>query len=244
MLTQLTIGRRPVLGTFSKAIKGSASINFSQSGGDNCWRGCRHHPDPLESVEDPTRACYAVACERLYKNLSAQLQRHESEGAESVLERGIDELKRRKRVPWLRVSAMGSVPDKLTDRLVNGFRRLAQTVSPDRIHIPIESPDKARAYRDALPELCIRETAQTLDRFLSADCPVSYTAGSADQTRRERVDEAKSVAKARKDKSGRKAIACPAVASRFLQGKTNPKSKCGSCTACANPSIDVVYAFH
>ena len=66
-----------ILGSFSKGIDGSVTINFARSGGIHCDRSCAHHPQ--STAARPTCACYGVRTE--YRpdrcQLAAKLERHE-----------------------------------------------------------------------------------------------------------------------------------------------------------------------
>src|SRR5262245_31475145 len=114
------------------------------------------------------------------------------------------------------------------------------------VHFPVELPGKARTYRRIVRGLAvIRESIHSAARWLRTSGACSTVAGTREMSRLERVAEAKRVAVLRTAATGRKCIVCPAVAARYLNGnKPNDKAKCGNCTACAMPDVDVVYPLH
>jgi hypothetical protein len=88
---------------------------------------------------------------------------------------------------------------------------------------------------------------------------VSFTAGEnvgkGSDKRRRILAAAVAAAAAWSARTGRKTIVCPAVRvsflSRYKNGKTRDENrawresaKCGSCTACAQSHIDIVYPAH
>lgn len=240
-----------VVGTFGKGTEGSLSVNFSTSGGANCDSGCVHlgvncYAQRIEVRPDRTQ-------------LRAKLERHEKMPAAMVCGAAIleiqDLLRRGKVIPWVRVSTAGSLPQPAAVRgnklFTQQFRALLQLCKRNGIpvHIPVESYLKARFYRALAVDLAtIRESAQTRERFLGAAGAVSFADPSdKPHTMRERIDRARNLAAQRAQRSGRKAIVCPAVVAGFrakLGAPKNELAKCGNCTACAAPHIDVVYPLH
>ncbi len=248
-----------ILGTFSKGIEGSITINFSLSGGRNCDIACPHHPRSVAA--SATKACYALRVEGRpdRSNLKRKLQRHARFSAVTICNRALMEVielqRKGESIPWLRVSTNGSLPqpaDVRGNRLfVDALRRLISHCrqSGIPIHIPVETYAKARFYRALLGSLAIvRESAHSSERFLRAAGAVSVVAGNRDQSRIQRVESARQLAAARRLATGRKCIVCPAVANSFAArrdpGKRNARAKCGVCVACALADVDVVYPLH
>ena len=241
----LTVNGRTVLGTFSKGVTGSAALNFGQSGGQNCDKVCPFHPESTAPNPDGVR-CYAVRVESRpdRQTLAAKLQRHEQAKPADVVRAADAECKERAyRLPWFRVSAFGSVPSRVPLPLVRLLWRLADAGTP--IHLPVESKAKRARYQSALGDrVAVRWSAPTPSAFLSEPGIVSTVAGSMDQRPADRVRAARDLAKERRQASGRGCIVCPAVTVRHLRKSPSPHAKCGGCTACADPALDVVYPAH
>lgn len=245
----LTIGgARPVLGSFSKGASGSLALNFAPSGGANCATSCPYHPESTAANAAPGGArCYAARCEARpdRAGLAAKLERHAAAGADAVIEAATAELAARGwRLPWLRISAFGSVPAVPPQRLRAMLERLRDAGTP--VHLPVETSRKARRYRQAVGDIvAVRESVATLRRWRTAPGPVSGVAGSMADSPRERVASAKAAAADRARRTGRRVVVCPAVAERALRGRrATGSAKCGRCTACADPAVDIVYPAH
>ena len=247
MIATLTVDRRPILGTFTKALPGSAALNYGRSGGANCDTGCPYHPASTSAQAAPNAArCYAATCERRHdrQQLASKLARHESAGADAVTARADAECRARAyRLPWFRVSAFGSVPAEPP----RGFRRLLSRLhdAGTPVHLPIETARKANRYRRHLDGLgiAVRESVATRRRWKTAPGACSIVAGSMEDRPRERVTIAKALAAERTAATGRRCIVCPAVAAMHLRTGSD-RAKCGACTACADPATDVVYPVH
>ena len=232
----------------SKLVKDSAAVSFDLSGSErssgestNCDPRCRL----LE-------LCYASRIERIYKGLNAKLADHAKRGPLWVVNQAILQL-RPKPIRWFRFSVNGSVPEKYSlgsdwPKFTTALRILiskAQVLGA-KVHFPVESINKARAYRTALQGLniVVRRSVQTgLSAAINAKdhCSIVISDGplhSGCVTKEEkRTNTAASYAAAKRIRAaGRSAVVCPAVAG---------SSKCGKCTACADPAVDiVVYPFH
>ena len=247
MVTGLTIGGKPVLGSFGKGLPGSITLNFSTSGGNNCDRGCRYHPDSTHALAAPTVArCYAATCENRHDRtqLRAKLERHEATDASVLITLAMSELDRKGwDAPWFRFSAFGSVPMEVPDNFADLILQLRAHGVP--IHLPIETAEKAERYRHALvgTGVAVRESATDMLRWETVATPMSMVAGSMEDKPAKRIRDAKELAALRAAGTGRKVIVCPAVAAMHLRTKSD-KAKCGACTACANPNLDVVYPVH
>lgn len=247
-----------VLGSFSKGINGSVSINFGLSGGIHCDSGCAHHPEQ-------NGTCYAAILERRHDRtqLKNKLARHESLPAWKVCGAALIELQtlesKGKAIPWVRISTDGSVPQpENCDKLfVRQFRTLMSWCARRNIpvHFPVESHAKAEFYRAIVGDsVTVRESLQIDGLHTTTHGAVSFTAGrhitSGSNIRDRRVAHAKELARERFKSTGRKTIVCPAITTSFRnrtkEGKSLglPLAKCGSCTACANRNLDIVYPQH
>jgi hypothetical protein len=255
MISLTVLSERPVLGSFEKAIEGSRSLNFGISGGRNCDRRCIHHPDSV--AEQATFACYAVRTEirPQRRGLKKKLQRHEAAGAHKIAIRALEELKDAvvsgQGCPWLRISTNGSVPqpNQASESFLRALNELLEfcLLADIPVHFPVETADKARFYRQKVGyRAVVRESAQSLNRFLTAPGAVSFVGGDPAMSRIERVAAAKLIASMRTRRTNRKTIVCPAVADMYLHGTPHAesKSKCGNCVACANGGTDIIYPLH
>lgn len=243
LVSEYVRGAFAVLGSFGKGVPGSASLNFGLSGGRNCARSCRHHPDHPHAAANPADACYAWILEKRHDRtqLRDKLARHEALPASVIVGRAHVELERealhdKAPRPWFRFSTDGSLPDKrkaLSDstfarRLVALVEFVNKRSGRGRIHLPVETAAKAAFYREILGDLCtVRESLQTprmTPETIAAHPipagPVSFTAGEdvpAGPSRRLRVLAAATAAAAAWAKrTGRKTIVCPAVRVSFL----------------------------
>jgi hypothetical protein len=250
----------PIIGSFGKGIEGSISINFGVSGGSDCDTLCKHHPK--SAAKDATKLCYAVRSETRpdRTQLAAKLKRHQEMPPALVLGKTLLEIQqivnRGKRIPWVRISTNGALPIPEKVRFNKLFRNqlralLSYCASKGiPVHIPTESFGKARFYRSIVKDLAVvRESIQGgLKRLKTATGAVSYVAGDQGMTRLERVDAARSAAKARRESTGRKTVVCPAIlnswAARRDKSKLNARAKCGACVACAARDVDIVYPLH
>ena len=264
MITTLTIkGRPPVLGTFSKGTPGSVSINFNESAGPDCDDGCRWKDN----------GCYAQTVEARpdRQPLAAKLARHGNTRPDWILSRGLAELEARAEPPpWVRLCTNGSLPANPTPAMAKQIRRLgdyaAENDMLDHLHIPAESARKAAAYRAMDRRLVVRESAQTWHRWINARGPMSTVASGPGISFLDRITEARRVAQARRDATGRPGGVSPAVTQTFRQkiwmaGRIGaarrgvewtapkpPSMKCGppgvGCNLCARRNYDVTYPFH
>ena len=253
--TTITIGGyAPVLGSFSKALAGSAALNFGTSGGANCDTGCPYHPTSTSNNAAPDVArCYAAACEARpdRQSLAAKLARHDDTDAVDLITAAMVELSYRAyRLPWFRISAFGSVPARVPANLRHMLEKLTASGTP--VHFPIETARKASRYRRALDgiDVAVRESVASMRRWKTAPDACSIVAGTMQQPPRERIKVAQVVASIRRKATGRRCIVCPAISTSFIRLQRNAKAqavrpiKCGTCTACADPEIDAVYPVH
>ncbi len=254
MLLNVLPTQYPVLGGFGKGVPGSISINFGLSGGKNCDKACRHHPDTTS--DNPTHACYAVRVEIRpdRQGLLNKLKRHEQAGAVRVAKRALKEIqhliKSGTKIPWVRFNTAGSFPQPRDASLtfLNIMRELLELLDQNNIpvHAPVETKEKAEFYRKEFGwRVVIRESAQSTKRFLTGRTPMTMVAGEGDMSRKERIKSSKLMAEMRFERTGRRTFVCPAVSASFLYREAdNSKAKCGSCTLCAQPGVDVIYPLH
>jgi hypothetical protein len=254
-----------VLGEFSKSVDGSKSLNFDVSAGSNCDDQCRYHP--RSTADNAVGGCYAVVVESRAdrRQLTDKLVRHGKTDPVTIVNAAIVEIgqltEKRKKLPWFRFSTNGSVPklSELSERkktaVISAFRALVKTLSVNgcdrsRIHLPVETADKAREYSELSDVVTIRESVQSVDHSYKPSWGCSFVVGEDIQDGKNitgrRVDAAKQFAKKRLESTGRKTIVCPAVTSGWQKRFSGRPDKilCGQCTACANTNLDVVYPYH
>lgn len=257
---------RSALGTFSKGNAYSLSLNFGVSGGRHCDASCSHHPQSTAS--DATGDCYAVRSELRHDRaqLAAKLERHELLPPSRTIGKAILELqdliRRGKRVDWLRISTNGSVPQwngpGCTSLFKSQFLALLRLCKANgiKIHFPVETAEKAEGYRSLIGDLAVvRESVQDLEQFVNSAEAVSTSAGAGLRLL-DRVALCRQIAKRRIVAVGRKTIVCPAVTSTIRKKlERDPArkgqreaaaecSKCGTCTACSMPHVDILYPAH
>ncbi len=245
-----TIQPKPILGTFGKGVKGSIAFNYGNSCGADCDLSCPYHIKSISKwAKDRKVRCYAHSTENRGDrgNLLNKLTRHQSTNRTDLTALAIAETERigTDKIPWLRVSAFGSVPTIPPPN----FRQFCLPFADGKtLHLPVESYSKTVQYRKVLRGLnvAVRRSCPTVNHFIRAsiqDNPVSVVVGNMDQTPRERLDESRLVAKKRSRLTNRKCIVCPAIAVQHMN-KPSKKAKCGNCTACANSKIDIIYPAH
>jgi hypothetical protein len=219
----------PILGEFGKGIKGSYHLSFGMSAGKHCLNSCIHK----------AMDCYAVKTERFRSALGKKQERHENTHPTLLVNRAIMEVQTKKAIPWFRFSSFGSAPNKTVARgkgFVAAMVRLSGLLDPRKTHFPVESKSKAEFYRRILPAFTIRESLQSKKRLQDFNKQASIVVGEWSQTPLERAETARATAREVKRTRGKTAVVCPAVVSN---------SKCGQCTACASPLVDlVVYPLH
>ena len=230
---------KPTIGSFSKAVEGSVSLNFAESGGENCDPSCSAFV---------LKICYAMHTEKVKPCIAVSGKRKRLAGFAACCLEYAAQIKRKvakgESIPWLRFSTFGSVPNRpLSAGEVSAFVTLVRSfLDGTPVHFPVETADKARRFRSIaaihnLP-LVVRESCQTDAR--AAEClaqglPSSRIAYHG-RNKRERLANAMLSAK------GTGAAVCPAIASTIL--KRN-RIKCGQCTLCAQSSrIQIIYPQH
>jgi hypothetical protein len=243
-----------VLGTFSKGCEGSVALNFGVSGGASCDNGC---------VAKQLNDCYAITNENRpdRKQLKNKALRHEATPpgilcgmAQVELQRKLD---KGYTLRWFRYSASSTVPqpEEADGLFVTQFRNLTKFVVKQGagVHLPVESPRKAKFYRDLVGDLvCVRESLQKPGEHLTTQGAVSFIAGREIKTGRNirdrRIQLARQMARERREATGRNTIVCPAIVSSWqIAAKRWDKARkihCGHCNACENELVDIVYPHH
>ena len=232
-----------VLGTYSKALPSSASINFAPNCGANCSARC---------LAKRMGVCYGIQVEKQRPIIRTSLENRLTAGCAAVANAAADNVhsryQRNRPIPWARISVFGSVPNAPTRADIGGLRNLISTFQQYQIpyHFPVETMAKSRLYRRKLPDVLVRESCESVESFLMCDRPCSVIVGQRGLPRRPLVDVGKSVAKAHTAMTGRPCKLCPMIASRFLSpaGKPAPLAKCGRCILCSLDYVDVIYLLH
>ena len=249
-MTQVTILGRPILGVFGKGIKGSIALNYAESCSPDCDLNCPYHFKSISkhAVNRKVR-CYAHKLENRSdrRDLLSKLQRHRRTNKVSLTASAIEETERigPSNIPWVRISAFGPVPPIPPDN----FRQFCEPFADGKhLHLPVESWAKTVKYRKVLEGLnvAVRRSCPTVNHFMRASIrsnPVAVVVGNMDQAPMERLTDSRQVAKRRSRRTSRKCIVCPAIAVQHNR-KRSKLAKCGNCTACANPEIDIVYPAH
>ena len=239
-----------VLSRFGKGASTAVALNFAPSGTANCDPACRLHPE--STANNPLPRCYAVKLEAFRKNARQKLERHGELHPAQICNAALYELQMRRaigeEINWLRFSSSGSLPlpDQADRSFLNALRTLVNYCRQTgiRIHFPVETAAKSEFYRRELRGLsvAVRESLQDHHKEPQVMGAVAFLAGDEITTGANRKQRRKAAAclaaKRRSQMTGRKTIVCPATFS------ANLKARCGSCTACAQAHIDVVYPLH
>lgn len=222
-----------VVGTFSKAIEGAVSLNYSEGADENCDDSC-----PLKEG-----ACYTKLVQKRKPAIQISGERKRKLGFATVVATQYWQLKAKidngEEIPWARVSSFGSTPNRiLTGVEKMHFGLLIGMLAKNNIpvHVPVETEFKRKQLEEALRGLPV--VVRLSDHDGNATGPRSIVAGDFSMTRKERLKVAEQV---RKDHDGT-AVVCPAIRSTFRKTKA---IKCGTCNACANPKIElIIYPMH
>jgi len=233
--------RKTVFTTAGKLVDDSIALSFSESAKQNC-DDCRLW-----------KACYASRLERIYKDLRLKLRRHFRNGGTWVVNRAIAQMGDSP-IRWARMSVDGSLPNRWRfnarewSMFVKRLRVLVRAAMERgaKWHVPVESSGKARSYRVALEGLgvVVRRTSQSA-RFgavLRQDDHRAWVVAErihkghvSSAEKKRNVCEAYRLAKVARE-AGVSTVVCGAIA-----GDT----KCGQCTACAEPLVELIlYPFH
>lgn len=223
-----------VIGSFSKGVYGSVSINFSESGGKNCSNKCK-----MKGA-----GCYAETLERVRPVVKRAGMKRRKVGPVQVANQATLELRLR-RTPWVRFSVLGSLPMIAEANKAKGFEVAFKNLIKEaknagaKIHIPAESPEKTQFYQKWVSKACsetiVRESCQSERRLIESENPNSFVVGKNGESKEKKLQKARKVIEKLR-KKGKKVVNCPAIVSN---------SKCGQCTACSNKKVDtIIYLKH
>lgn len=219
-----------ILSRFSKGIKQSAALSFGLSAKTLCDKSCQMLKRGL---------CYAEKPELRYKDYYRKLIRHRRMNPVSLLGGASKEVSGLS-LKWFRFSVSGSVPSKHQVKNWNsykgGFRLLCEQLllRGVKIHLPVESMNKARSYRAILQGLpiVVRRTIQNKKELESFTDNCAYVIGEKPGN-----NSAAAFTLAKELRQlGKTSVVCPAVIG---------DSKCGRCTACSSDKVDlIIYPLH
>lgn len=221
-------------GKFSKGVEGSVSVNFSESGGDNCSNRCK-----MKGA-----GCYSEVMEAMRPNVKQAGIKRRKLGPVQLANKAAMALKF-VRSPWIRFSVSGSLPMIATANKAKGFKAAFQNLVLEclktgaKLHIPCETKEKTEFYQkwvsEVAPKVIVRESCQSENRLFKSELPNSFVVGKTGDKKPAKMAVANRIITRLRNK-GKKAILCPAIVSN---------SKCGQCTACSNPNVNtVVYLKH
>lgn len=220
---------KSVLTKFSKGIKNSAALSFGLSASDLCDDSCRQKSGD----------CYALGPESQYKDYGKKLRNHMRAAPHNLVYRALNEIMTKRKSPdWFRLSVSGSIParssftlpswKKFTKSVVELCDYLTQ--SGCKIHIPVETMGKARSWRTVLSgtDIVVRRSIQSdrLKDVINSKDHTSWVCGEKNKGLPEALKSAETLRIKNKT-----VVICPAIVG---------DSKCGKCTACAEPLVDVV----
>ena len=221
-----------LIGSYGKGITGSVTVNFTTSGGKHCDDSC-----PLKG-----NGCYAITTEAMKPSITINLERKESSiGAYLSALTKPKALAKLAGAPWVRFAAFGSIPAVLDDHERSALKTIAGSLDHSRVHFPTETLGKANMLKDAgfMPRVSVASNVQNLPKVLEAghvaSCAIKGEKLARGKNKRAHSSQAITFVRSLRDQ-GISAKVCPAVAGN---------AKCGSCTACADPSVQViVYPMH
>ena len=218
--------------TIEKFVPNSLGVSFSNSADENCDKRCK-------LINDCN--CYAKRVETRRPVVQLATTKARRTHPTIICNQAILWLKLRRICPWFRVSVFGSLPHVSVARRSKGFREAFRAMVGEaksigaKIHIPVESSLKAKYYQAIVGNMAVvRESVQSERRFINHIAPISYVVGTNGDKKRDKLIKAKQLIKKRYEKTGRRAILCPAIISN---------SKCGKCIACS-VDVDVIYLKH
>ena len=251
-----------IYNSFGKGCDESIALNFDRSSGKNCSTRCRHHKQSIR--KNATFACYSTTSESFRPSVRDSLEKKGKMSPLEIVGLALIQLgelevfleKTGKRLKFHRFSAAGSVPKKSDipvherKRFENILRLLCSRLVKlgVAVHFPVESREKFEYYNAIVGDLVtIRLSLQDSESELSELRPCSFVVGeqfrshNCKSVKLTRIEYARERARERYLKTGRKTIVCPAIVSTFLK---KAPIHCGTCDACANKNIDVIYPLH
>jgi len=233
--TQLQKTLGTIFGSFGKGVKGSLSINFSESGGLWCAASCVFKG----------RGCYAENLEKRQLSIAENGRRHRENFA-LFLRAVAASIGAKASAPWTRFSVFGTIapPDVWSLDDHNELARIAEQLDHTRVHFPVETVEKARALRRLgfYPRVSDGESAAALTHGF----PVSLGCNNLDgititgrmsRERRQQVTAPARAMAAGFRAAGISAKVCPAIVGN---------AKCGACRLCNGvdgPQV-VIYPRH
>lgn len=219
-----------LVGSFGKGVKGSATVNFTVSGGDHCDDSC--------SLKG--NGCYAVTTEAVKPSITVNLEKKQAALGDYLSALGQPKVvKRLQQAPWIRFAAFGSVkaPHLWTLDEQLKARQLAAQLPHETQHFPTET----KAKYDHLtsmgfnPRLSLGETTgQQVALEVSSGRKVSVVVEGPKLARgkNKRVHSGPAFDMQKELLAqGIKAKVCPAVSGN---------AKCGDCTMCAQKDTKVI----
>ncbi len=221
---------KTVLSEFSKGIKKSAALSFSRSASKNCDDICSQKGGD----------CYALRPESMYRAYGKKLNRHGRTKPFNLISLAKYEVSR-KTISWFRFSVSGSIPSKNTlskkdwAKLTNILGDFCSFLINRniKIHFPVESMNKARSYRNILKDsVIVRRTIQDKRNLADFQDHCAYVVGDTPNPGNAAlaIELAKIIRRRKKT-----VVVCPAIVGN---------SKCGKCTACAEPVDLILYPKH
>lgn len=230
---------KPKLGTFSKALSGSVSLNYSESGSTNCSDTC-----PLKKS-----GCYAVNTELMKPSVRVSGERKRLAGMIECNNNYFAELVKIRDgfIPWVRFSTFGSVPKTPTKKELESLAYVlneAKRVSGGNVHFPIESLRKYKLYLSTVEKagLVIRlslnfSTVAKITKAVRDGLKVSTVVKRVQgESTKQRIKRSRKLAKRLKN-NGVRASVCPAIVATLTKAAS---VKCGQCTLCSRGNCDVV----
>ena len=223
-----------LIGSYGKGIAGSVTVNFTVSGGRHCSDTC-----PLKG-----NGCYAITTEAMKPSITINLERkQESIGAYVHELTAPKSLAKLANAPWVRFAAFGSIPDPedMDIQTRAGLEVLGSFLDHSKVHFPTETLSKADLLKASgfMPRVSVASNTDNLPKVLGAGHVASCTVQGDKLARgkNKRAHSAKAITFVRDlHAQGINAKVCPAVAGN---------AKCGQCTACADPKVQViVYPMH
>ena len=232
-----------------KLCKGSIAASFSNSAheskkGGFCDTACKLW-----------ERCYAARSEVCFPAVGKMMTRHFTAGPRAVLAMAVTEFPRV--FPWMRWCVYGSLPmrkDFKTAAEWNAWRKefraanaKAKAAHAD-VHLPLESPAKAKAYRSILKglDIVVRRSSQvkTAKELLKSNDHMSFVVGEIHNRPVSKAEKEANTLLAHDEAAmlranGKTVVVCP-----YRKGD-NPVLCGDPCRACPNSDVDIVlYAFH
>lgn len=214
----------------------SASLSLTISGGKACDDGCKAKG----------KYCYAQALEKQYPALYRKMKRRQADPVRA-LNRGTLAI-RRLRNYFIRLGKLGTLLPPAEARKHGGYLTalrlfvLENVKADNEFQLFVESPAKAKFYRSLFKQwgapYVVRESLQSLASVQrrKAGQQTSYIVGEDLTGYAPRIAEAHRLADTERAK-GKTVVVCGKVRA---SKDPRPKRKCGDCTACCSPVVDLI----